>query len=108
MAFGKSKQAGACLWADVDWSSCAEVLAACADSGALITLGRSRDGGALSLGYVQGGKKDRDWVNDPDGVPEMLYDLHKILVGDAGGGGDASAPPASDAPVARRRGSKPS
>lgn len=103
MAFGSGRGSGnEARWEDVDWSSCAEVLAACADSGALITLGRSRDGGALSLGYVHGGKKDRDWANDPADIPELLYELHKVLVPDAASGSTSSAPPAGDQPVARR------
>jgi len=111
MAFGSKRGHGDCRWSDVPWSECAEVLAACADSGALITLGRSRDGGAISVGYVQGGNKDRDWCSSPDEVPDMLYELAKVLgvnrppltAQEA-----LSAPQASSTPVARRGRSKPS
>lgn len=103
MSFGQQKRHGEARWQDVNWTECVEVLAACADSGALVSLGRSRDGGALSVGYVNGGKKDRDWVSSPDDVPEMLYELHKILCpGSPVAEAPASAPPAGDPPVARR------
>jgi hypothetical protein len=106
VAFGSKRTGAECRWSDVDWAACAEVLAACADSGALITLGRSRDGGAVSIGYVNGGKRDRDWASDPEEVPDLLHELHKILVGPMAPGDPASAPPAPDAPVARRRAQK--
>jgi len=55
------------------------MIAAVVDSGVLLSLGRSRDGGALSIAFVHNGAKGREWYSSPDDFVEGMFELAKYL-----------------------------
>src|SRR5688572_20498934 len=65
----------------------ADALWQCVTAGALVSVGTSRDGGALSVGVTCGGKLKREWFRDADELKDWLTRAAEAVVAlDARGG----------------------
>src|SRR5687767_7712746 len=59
-----------------------DAVLAAVEAGALLSFGSSRDGGAVSVGWLCGGPVDRVWCSTSDELERAL----RAIVGPAGGG----------------------
>lgn len=56
-----------------------EYLVAIIESGALVSLGRTRDGGAMSITCTVDGNYEREWVRTPEEACEFLREVDAYL-----------------------------
>jgi len=102
----KDRTHGSCELSEVDPASWVEWASAIVDGGVLLSLGRSRDGGALSIAYVHNGAKDREWFSDAESFADGMRELAvKLRVVDDLTGARSAPPVPSGPPEGRKRGS---
>lgn len=74
-------------WSDVTAASIAQFVAAVTDAGSACILGRTSDGGALSITVLSGNERFREWPHTADEATEVL----DYLASEYGTGGSGNA-----------------
>jgi hypothetical protein len=75
-------------WSDVTAASIAQFVAAVTDAGSACILGRTSDGGALSITVLSGNERFREWPHTAEEATEVLDYLASEY--GTGGSGDAA------------------
>lgn len=96
------RKAGSLRLRDVSYADWIEHAADIVDEGVLLSIGRSRDGGALSIAFVHNGRKGREWYASDQDFIEGMRDLAVHLGVSSGTTTAPTDPPAHQR--ARKRG----